>query len=158
MAHRATRVVIVVAFVLGACHHATSNPSPSVDRRGTYQFSEHVSAGGDAPETIDIEGLAEVLDDSVTVDARPGPCRLDAPTLSPQPFTYVCGNVTLFFDRRDPVSRSSYKATLARNESRQICARYATDVGGRSTCVEFRTETTQHLVTRGGPLRLLRAP
>ena len=46
----------------------------------------------------------------------------------------------------------------AATQSRQVCARYATDVGGRSTCAEFRTETTQHLVKRSGQLRLLRAP
>lgn len=149
---------ILAACGWAACHHASPGPTTSADRQGVYQFSEHVTANGAAGESIDIEGQATVLADSVMVDARPGPCRFDPTVTSPGPFVYDCGNVRLTFDRRDPVQRSSYTATLAQNESRQVCARYATEVGGRSTCVEWRTETTQRLAKRSGSLRLLRVP
>jgi hypothetical protein len=151
-------MMIAVAAGTAACHHTPSKSSIlSPDRLGVYQFSEHVTAGGDTPETIDIEGQVTVLEDSVIVDARPGPCRLDAPTLSPYPFAFRCGTVGLSFDRRDPILHASYTASLAHNVSHQVCTRYGTQPGARA-CVEFRSVTSQEFVLRRGPLHLTRVP
>jgi hypothetical protein len=151
---------IACGFVaaLIACHQAHSEPTHSlVDHLGTYQFSERVSASGSAAETIDLEGNVVVTADTVTVDARPGPCDVDVNVTRPNPFTYRCGtNVVLSFDRTDPVGRAAYSAALAQNESHQVCARYEVDSVGRRYCAETQTITTQRIVRRSGRLRLTR--
>lgn len=154
--------MIAAAALTAACHHQASPRSPtlSIDRLGVYQFSEHVTAGGDTPETLDIEGTAVVLTDMVTVDARPGPCTLDAQSTGRPSYAYRCGNnLSLSFDARDPIRGATYSTKLAHNVKRQVCVRYAM-VNDRptSTCAEYRTETSQEFVYRSGPLRLMRAP
>ena len=162
MSSRVLRVAACgVVAALGACHHASPAPRASLaDHVGIYQFSEHVTAGGAAAEEIDIAGEVEVSEDTVTVDARPGPCRIDPNQTSAHPITYLCGtNVTLSFDRRDPVSKASYTAKLAQNESRQVCSRYQVDAtSGRKYCAETQTLTTQRIVSRSGQLELTRSP
>jgi hypothetical protein len=153
---------LVVAVTLGVvgCHHArTEPPHSAADNVGVYQFNEHVSATGAAAEYIDIVGEVVVLADTVTVDARPGPCRADENVRPPTPFTFRCGtNVVLTFDRRDPTTRAAYAAMLAENVSRQVCARYEMDSNGRRYCAETRTETSQRMSRRSGYLNLTRVP
>jgi len=153
-------VAVAVSVVLVGCHHARTEPLHSAaDNIGVYQFNEHVTATGAAAEYIDIVGEVVVLADTVTVDARPGPCRADENVRPPTPFTYRCGtNVVLTFDRRDPTTRATYVAMLAENVSRQVCARYETDSNGRKLCAETRTETSQRMARRGGSLTLTRMP
>lgn len=155
-------MMIAAAALTAACHHQASSRSPvlSIDRLGVYQFSEHATAGGDTPETLDIEGTVVVLADTVAVEARPGPCIPSTPSVSSTSYAYTCGNnLSLSFDRRDPIRRATYFTRLAHNVKRQVCARYAM-VNGRQTssCAEFRTETSQEYVNRSGVLRLMRAP
>ena len=152
-------VWMIGMFAATACHQSSGKGSIIAgDRLGPYQFTEHVAAGGSAGETIDIEGQVEVLRDSVLVDARPGPCRLDTPTVSQRPLVYQCGTVTLSFDRRDPIMRSTYSVTLTQNGTQQVCARYTVSSTGRSVCAEYRTETIPTSVRRTGTLHLTRVP
>lgn len=122
---------------------------------GVYKFSERVTAAGAGAEIVEIEGHFVVFGDTVTVDARPGPCRLDTRISTPNPFTYICGGVTLSFDRRDPSGHATFSVVLSVTESRSVCVRYSTEASGRR-CVESRTETTQRPVTQTGRLRVTR--
>ncbi|MGH7620412.1 MAG: hypothetical protein ACREPM_24610, partial [Gemmatimonadaceae bacterium] len=148
------------AIILAACHHASPEPHNSLaDHVGVYQFTEHLTASGQAAETLDLDGEVVVTDDTVTVDARPGPCRFDTTLSIAYPFTYICGsNVTLRFDRQDPVLQARYTARLAQNQTHQACVRYETDSAGRRYCAETQTITTQSLVNVSGALRLTRVP
>src|SRR6478736_25593 len=101
------RTVTVLAVALRACQSAPGDTKPPLEQRlGVFRFTEHITAVG--TETIDLEGHFVVWGDTVTVEARPGPCRLDTRVSTPNPFTYDCGGVTISFDRRDPIGRAMY--------------------------------------------------
>ncbi len=154
------RDVAVVAWAVIACHNARTDPPHSAaDSVGIYQFSEQVSATGAGAESIELVGHVVVLADTVTVEARPGPCRPDVNVKSPNPFTYNCGpNVVLTFDRRDPTLRALYTAMVAEDVTRRVCTRYTTDSSGRRICAESRSETSQRMVRQSGTLKLTRVP
>lgn len=156
---RALSLVVAVSLGVVGCHHARAEPPHSAaDHIGVYQFNEHVSATGAAAEYIDLVGTVTVLADTVTVDARPGPCRADENVRSPAPFTYRCGNnVVLTFDRREPTTKAGYTASLAENVTTQVCIRYETEVG-RRYCAETGPQTSQRIAQRSGYLKLTRVP
>jgi hypothetical protein len=150
-------MVSAVAATLAACHSAPvdTTPPPLEQRLGVFRFSEHISAVG--TETIDIEGHFVVWGDTVTVEARPGPCRLDTRVSIPNPFTYECGNVVLTFDRQNPVGGAKYSVMLNVTQVRTVCVRYSTDSSGRRVCIEQRTDPQQpRQVKQTGFLRVTR--
>src|SRR5215467_4276468 len=115
---RASHVVTIVAAVLvaGACHAAKANGdelTPSQRQVGVYRFSDRISTDTATTETIDLEGQFVVLGDTITVEARPGPCRYDTRTTLGGPILYQCGqNLTLSFDRHQPIARATYRALV----------------------------------------------
>lgn len=153
---RAIGLAITLAAAVAACHnYPVDNKPPLEQRLGVYHFAEHVVPTG-ASESMDIEGNFVVFGDTVTVDARPGPCRLDTRFSNPSPFTYDCGGVQISFDRRDPIGRAMYSVVMTVTGTRLVCVRYATDASGRRYCAEQRTEATQRQVTQTGRLRAIR--
>jgi hypothetical protein len=148
---------VVAMATLAACHNVPVDTEEPIERHlGVYRFSQHISGGGTGGENVDIEGQFVVFGDTVTVDARPGPCRLDTRVTMPNPFTYDCGGVTLSFDRRDPIGRAMYSVTVTVTQTRTICVRYAVDSSGRRYCAESRNEPTQRQVKQSGYLRVQR--
>ena len=146
---------VVAAAGLAACHGPPIDNKPPLEQRlGVFRFTEHISAVG--TETVDIEGNFVVWGDTVTVEARPGPCRLDTRVSIPNPFTYDCGGVTLTFDRRDPVNGAKYTVMLTVTQTRTVCVRYATDSSGRRVCVEQRSEPATRQIKQTGYLRAQR--
>src|SRR5947207_15041929 len=90
----------IMLAAVSACNHAPVDNKPPLEQRlGVYHFAEHVVHSGTS-ESMDIEGNFVVFGDTVTVDARPGPCRRDPRFSSPSPLTYACGAVQSSFDRR----------------------------------------------------------
>jgi len=150
-------VCLAVSLAVVGCHRArTEPPHSAADNVGVYEFNEHVVATGAAGEYVDLVGEVTVLADTVTVDARPGPCRADENVRPPTPFTYRCGNsVVLMFDRRNPTTKASYIASLAENVTTQVCVRYNTEVG-RRYCAEMGPQTSQRIARVSGYLKLLR--
>jgi hypothetical protein len=157
-----SRVATIVAAILvtGACHAARANGdelTPAQKQFGVYRFSERISANNPTSEIIDLEGQFVVLGDTVTVEARPGPCEYDTRTTLGGPILYQCGqNLTLSFDRHQPVARATYKALVAIRETQRICVRYTVDPSGRRICVETSTQTVERMVTQAGHLRTQR--
>lgn len=153
---RVAVVLMLVAFV--GCHNAPAETDMPIERHlGVFEFSEHVTPQGMGAESVDIEGSFVVFGDTVTVEARPGPCWLDTRITSPNPITYDCGGVTISFDRRNPTGRAMYSVKLTVTQTRTVCARYATDARGRQYCAETRSEPYQRTVTETGYLRAKRA-
>ena len=154
---RVVRVLaaVAVAGTLAACHNVPVEKPPLEERLGVYRFTQHVTAAG--AESVDIEGRFVVFGDTITVDAHPGPCRLDTRVVMPNPLTYDCGGVTISFDRRDPVGHAMYSVMLTVTQTRTICVRYATDASGRRYCAEQRTDPTQRQIKQSGYLKVTRA-
>jgi hypothetical protein len=119
---------------------------------GVYHFVERVAASGNADALV-LEGELTVLADTVTVDATPGPCRYDTTSTSAGPFVYRCAEVTLSFDRSDPVRRASYSLRTIALQPQTTCVRYATDASGRTNCAESKTVQVERSVMRSGQLR-----
>jgi hypothetical protein len=58
------------------------------------------------------EGNFTVIADTVKVDADPGPCRYDKRSSLSGGIMYQCGVVNVVFDRKNPVTRSTYSVVL----------------------------------------------
>ena len=143
--------VMLSATLLAAC--APSKPSTGVrpEMLGTYRFSEQVS------QDVRLEGQFVVGQDTVAVDAMPGPCRYEQDKSNRLAITYSCGSDLLFiFDRADPVRKARYAATLHLMESRSVCARYTKNNAGQTVCAEYRKETYFRDAHRSGTLRVER--
>ena len=148
-------IAIAITAGLAACHSTPADTKPPLEERlGVYRFTQHVTAVG--AETIDIEGRFVVFGDTVTVEAQPGPCRLDTRVAMPNPFTYDCGGVTLTFDRLDPAGHAMYSVMLTVTQTRTVCVRYAIDSAGRRYCAETRSDPSQRQVKQSGYLRVTR--
>jgi hypothetical protein len=101
-----------LAALLGGCHSsARETIVPLEGLLGVYHFSERIPAApGDPP--IIFEGDFTVIADTVKVDADPGPCRYDKRTSASTGIMYQCGIVSVVFDRKNPISRSTYSVAL----------------------------------------------
>ena len=73
------------------------------------------------------------------------------------PFAYLCGDVTLSFDRSDPVRKAMYSFTTTDQKLVKVCVRYTTGSNGQQVCAETQTQTVDQKVTHAGTLRLHRA-
>ena len=102
-------VLPIVMTMLAACasHRgsagalAATGPGASPD--GRYTFEERPTG---TPRVL--EGTFIVLRDTILVDATPGPCRYNPRTTPGGPIMYLCADVSLSFDRRDPVMKATY--------------------------------------------------
>ena len=141
--------LVLIAAALAACaQHADPAPGPP-SRIGVYRFAEHPSQLKGP-----IQGRLFITHDSVAVEAEPGPCRYDVQSNAGGPIVYQCSDVTLSFDRRDPVNGATYRTTTTVMQKKTTCVRYTTDSGGRQTCAQSQTETTEKTVPVTGRLHL----
>ena len=139
----------IVALALAACtQHGSGAPAPPV-RIGVYRFTERPNG-----VNTTIEGRVLVTHDSVVVEAEPGPCRYDPHSTAGGPIVYQCADVSISFDRFDPVGRATYRTTKTVTERKTTCVRYTTDSSGKQVCAQQQTETVQHDVPVTGTLHM----
>ena len=145
----------IVLSLLGAVMACASSGVPRewsmADDVGSYRFEERVSTG-DGLQSMVLEGVFTVRRDTVVVDATPGPCRYDRRSTRGGAFVYNCADVTLRFDRDDPVRRSTYTVTVTVRTQRTVCVRYATSATGQRFCAQTRVEESESSAPRSGPL------
>lgn len=145
-------IVIVAVALVSAC---TSN-KPATSARpevmlGTWRFFEQVS------QDLAIQGQFTVEQDTIDVDIRPGPCRYERDRSNMLAITYSCGpELSISFDRTDPVHRARYSALVHLTEQRTVCRRFATNATGGRVCVETGQETVFRDARRSGTLRVER--
>lgn len=154
-----SRVAILFVAGLAACHSSGVETAPGIDQRriGVYQFSERITANGRAATSVDLDGQFVVLGDTVTVDARPGPCKYETTSTAGTPIIYTCGSdITLTFDRQDPVGKAAYSVMLSVQQTTSVCIRYTTDASGRRICAETQQQTSDRKVRQSGRLHAIR--
>lgn len=147
----------IALLAVAAC--ASNQPKTLVvpTHDGTYSFRER---SADDPG-FSFEGTFVVLGDTVTIDATPGPCVYDPRVRASGPITYRCGDVTVGFDRPDPVNRASYSYMGTSRTSERVCDQSSTDGRGRQACARSHMEikeTPQMRYGRLSPVRLGDAP
>ena len=139
----------LVVLTLAACgQHGSGAPAPPV-RIGVYRFTERPNG-----LNTNIEGRVLVTHDSVVVEAEPGPCRYDTQTTADGPIVYRCADVTISFDRFDPVGHATYRTSKTVMDRKTVCIRYTTDSKGNQVCAQQQTETTERQVPVTGTLHL----
>ena len=139
----------LLALAFAACaQHGSGAPAPPV-RIGVYRFIERPNG-----VNTTIQGRVLVTHDSVVVDAEPGPCRYDPHTTAGGPIVYQCADVSIAFDRFDPVGQATYRTTKTVMERKTTCVRYTTDSKGNQVCAQQQTETVEHDVPVTGTLHL----
>ena len=143
---RTSSALLLSVALATAC--AASKPRAGInpDLFGSYRFEEQLS-----PDSR-IEGTFVVGQDSVAIDAYPGPCRYERDRSNVFAIVYTCGGVAFAFDRADPVHKASYSAIVQVKASRQVCLRYTTNKDGKQVCAQMSTETYYRDVRRSGAL------
>lgn len=144
-----TALLLFIAFV-AACSSSKPKTGIRPEQYGTYRFEEQLT-----PDDK-IEGHFVVGEDSVDVDAYPGPCRYERERSNVLTIVYRCGDVTYAFDRTDPVRKASYSTVVHVKATRQVCIRYTTNNAGQQVCAQMSTETYYRDSRRSGLLRVER--
>ena len=144
---RKSSALLLSVALATAC--AASKPRAGInpDLFGSYRFEEQLS-----PDSR-IEGTFIVGQDSVAIDAYPGPCRYERDRSNVFAIVYTCGGVAFAFDRADPVHKASYSAIVQVKSRRQVCVRYTTTKEGTQVCAQTSSETYYRNVRRSGALR-----
>jgi hypothetical protein len=142
----------IVMAVLAACAgsrgtDSSSASAPAPIRDGRYAFSERPSG-----TSITLEGTFVVLGDTVMVDATPGPCRYDSNNAPGSPIAYRCADVSLWFDRRDPVTKATYDFQSVESKPKSVCVRYTTGPNGQQVCAQTGIEMVEVKVEHSGTL------
>ena len=146
---RSSRLVAIVGFGLGVgCHSQSPDIIPVLDPRiGTYTFSERLPSARPAESTI-FEGQFTVLVDTVLLDATPGPCRYDREASNGSAIRYRCGDVSVAFDRKDPVEKATYVVSVLIIDQQRSCPsgtarRGCPSVGGASGSSNVTPDRTE---------------
>jgi hypothetical protein len=144
---RSLSALLLSVAIVSACSASKPKQGIRPELFGTYRFEEQLT-----PDDK-IEGTFVVENDSVSVDAYPGPCRYDRDRASLLTISYRCGDVQFTFDRTDPVRKATYTAVVHVKDSRQVCVRYTTTSTGKQVCAQTSTETVYRDARRSGVLR-----
>ena len=146
-----TPALFVTALALAACgQQGSTKPAPaSTVRFGVYSFTEH-------PDGIKepIQGRVLVREDTVVVELVSRDCRYFTHSDPTKAYVYDCGDVSLVFDRREPITGARYQATKTVRDQQQTCTRYTTDKNGNQVCAQTTTEPIDRRVPVNGALRL----
>ena len=144
----------VTLLAIAACgKKGATAPKPLPMLDGVYRFSERPPQLQDA-----IEGTLTVISDTVIVDAQPGPCSYDREQSwgRNRPYVYRCAEITLSFDRFNPVQKASYRTTTTIFERRTVCVRYETNSSGQRVCVQQETQSVPRQISGTGSLHMTR--
>jgi len=144
----------VMLLAIAACgKKGATAPKPLPMLDGVYHFSERPPQLQDA-----IEGTLTVISDTVIVEAQPGPCSYDREQSwgRNHPYVYRCAEITLSFDRYNPVQKASYRTTTTIFERRTVCVRYETNSSGQRVCVQQETQSVPRQISVSGSLHMTR--
>ena len=134
---------------LSACLKHASTGAPAAGREGVYTFAVRIDRTGES-----IAGKVVVLTDTVTVDLSPRLCRYNEQT-SRDAIVYNCWGVALWFDRRDPVGKSTYRARRTVMEPRAECTRLDVRPNGDRVCLVYEDRSVEQIVDLTGRLHLV---
>ena len=142
--------VILMAALCTACGARKGRTVLRPEDMGTYRFAEQLS-----PDDR-IRGHFVVAQDTVAIEATPGPCRYEPDKSTALVIAYICGDVLFTFDRASPVRKARYSVTLHLRELRTVCARYGKNRSGQTVCEAYTREPVFRDVRRSGLLRVER--
>jgi hypothetical protein len=71
---------------------------------------------------------------------------------------YQCSDVVIYFDKHDPLKRSSYRYTAIVQEKKTVCVQYETTASGQQRCIRTTVEVNDKPVLRNAILRTFPAP
>jgi hypothetical protein len=143
------RLSFTALMLLAACGAKPSSTVPAPIFDGIYRFSER-------PQqlTQPIEGTITILRDTIMVDAQPGPCRYeDRLSWGGTSIVYRCAEMTLSFDRSNPLRNARFRTTVTVDERRTVCVRYEVNRQGQRVCAQQETQIVQREVPISGMLR-----
>lgn len=125
------RRILGMLIACGACARHSATPLPA-SLNGNYRFVEQP-----AMMTEPITGGIVIRGDTLIAVNDAGVCEYDArASQHDDVIVYQCGNVTLRFDRRDPIGKATYQTTVT-TQSRQVVCDNA-----RRGCTGARVENT----------------
>jgi hypothetical protein len=147
--HLLGRLTSLVAVGLAACLGHPATAPPPLGRDGVYTFAERIARTAES-----IAGKVVVLADTITVESSSNPCRYDADA-SREAIAYACAGFGLWFDRRDPVGKSIYRARRTVMEPRAECTRLDVRPNGDRVCLIYADRPAERTVDLTGPLHLV---
>jgi hypothetical protein len=147
--HLLGRPTSVVAVGLAACLTHPATVPPALGRDGVYTFAERIARTGES-----IAGKVVILADTITVELSLRPCRYD-PDASRNAIVYACAGFGLWFDRRDPVGKSFYRARRTVMEPHAECTRLDVRPSGDRVCLVYADRPVEQTVDLTGPIHLV---
>ncbi len=156
MTLRASRLTpLVLLGLLMACGSNAVQLRPIPESQfGTYRFTDRVSA---ASPTIVVEGEFTIQADTIVAGVTLGSCQPMIPP-STQSFNFRCGQVSLSFDRRNPLQRATYSVEGTAIELQRVCVRFTVNQSGQQICVQYGNERVQVARNFGGRIRPIPVP
>lgn len=149
-AHRSRAILCLWVGLVGGCSSSVyvAQPIPE-SQHGTFRFSDRVNA---AMPMIVVEGEFTVRADTILVEVTTGNCQPVIPP-STQSYGFRCGQVSLTFDRRNPLQRATYSVQGTAMEMRRVCVRFVPNSSGQQVCVQYGQESVQVVRNFGGRIR-----
>ncbi len=143
-----TLLSLVSLAGLAACaHRGAPDPAPQTSRVGIYRFTEH------PPQSKQpFQGRVGVTNDTVVVETESGPCLYDPHSPAGTTVIYHCGDITVSFNRTNPVLTARYTVNTTVTDQQATCARRTSD--SRQTCIQQRNDPIERQVPVTGTLHL----
>jgi hypothetical protein len=145
---RIAALAIAVSAMLAGCHSSSPDTVRPLDGLiGVYHFSERIPGVPGQPPVL-FEGDFTVLGDTIKVDAEPGPCRYDKQSTGAGGLGYQCGEITLMFDRKNPVTKTRYTmAVMVPTKQQPQCSATV-----RRNCTTSTDMAADHIELRHGTI------
>lgn len=137
-------------LALLAVESTVASAQKLADSAGTYRYEAKSGTH------IVSQGTLTITEDSVIVDATPGPCHPVVATSRTRPLIYDCGHVTLSFDRVRPLTRSKATSTRTIYDRQQVCMVESRDTQGRVICAKYGFESVEKTVPVTATVRIIR--
>ena len=140
---------IAICLLVQGCATAAPRSMPVRGEPGVYHFREHVP---NTSPVVVIEGDILLMPDTLSVSLNTAPCTYDARSRDTRQIRYVCGIVTMSFDRAEPLQRNTYTVRAPQSFTQRVCAQTTINAAGQTVCVRYGSQTVMRDVTLSGRL------
>jgi hypothetical protein len=130
-------VVVMLLAAQAACSSQSRAPRLTPEaQEGTFLFSERARGSG---VVIDVTGEFSVREDTIMVRVADRSCR---PRVPPDTRSYLfdCGDVSLAFDRVEPLRRPGYSVIGIVMVEERVCRELVQDRFGVQRCAGYITQ------------------
>ncbi len=142
------------AAVVAACQRAQPSIAPVRDLVGRYSFQADLS-GPTADGSRTVAGVLQILPDSFAVQSQDVTCRppIFGAENNPTVLELACPDFDVEIDRRYPLSKTTYSATISKTVYKTECAQHGWDMHHNWVCLDWEQKSERENVAASGLLQ-----